>query len=155
MGVVPTRALMFLLFFPVALRGRRALVRDLHSEVIYETQLAHLVPGCGGGHVRLLEAAVDHAVDHAERPIVDDFAAPGRLDDAAGFRHNDSSGFELVLYDAAGGFDHEHSAPAAVGQQRAEIIRGRARAARPCGQSDIPALPPGGGAVNIGAVPMK
>ena len=76
-------------------RGRRALVRDLHSEVFYETQFAHPVPGCTRRDVGVLEAAVDLAFEHSERSVVDHGCAAGRfVNDATGFRRDDAPGLE-------------------------------------------------------------
>ena len=94
-------------------RGRRALVRDLHSEVIYETQFAHPVPGCSRGDVGVLQAAVDDAVEHSERPVVDHIsAARGFVNDATGL--DDASGLEHSNA-ASGGLELDDAAPAPVG----------------------------------------
>jgi hypothetical protein len=74
-----------------------------YTEVIYETQFADPVPGCTGGPVGLLEAAIDGAVQHpAGRPI-DDGATPGGQLDAAALGHDDAPGLELLVDDSAAG----------------------------------------------------
>ena len=93
-------------------RGRRALVRDLHSEVIYETQFAHPVPGCSRGDVGVLQAAVDDAVEHSERPVVHHISARGFDSDATGL--DDASGLEHSNA-ASGGLELDDAAPATVG----------------------------------------
>jgi len=86
-------------------RGRRALVQDLHSEVIYATQSGDPVPRCTGGPVGLLEAAIDRAVKQPGRPIVDNelTASGGQFHAAAGLGHDDAPGSELILDDSAPG----------------------------------------------------
>jgi hypothetical protein len=109
------------------------------------------MPGCGGGHGRLHEAAVDHAIERPERPVFGDFNAAGGYIDTASFGHHDASGRRHCnASTAAVGSELDHAAPTAFGQQSAEVIGGGRAGARSVA-SDIPASAHVD-AVNIGAV---
>ena len=73
--------------------------------MIYATQSGDPVPGCTGGPVGLLEAAIDRAVKQPGRPIVDnELTAPGgQLHAATGLGHDDASGSELIFDNSAAG----------------------------------------------------
>jgi hypothetical protein len=98
----------------------------------------------------LLEAAVDHAVEHSERPVVGDHRAASRLvSDATGIRRDDASGFEHGNDAASGRLELDDASPTPVGQQSAEIVwPRRVLCSAPCG----PPIFPRAHAANIGGV---
>ncbi len=87
--------------------------------MIYATQSGDPVPGCPGGAVGLLQAAIDRAVQQPGGPIVNnDLAASGGHFDTPRLGHDDAPGSELILNHSAAGwaeFDDD-ATTAAVGQ---------------------------------------